>query len=242
MVYALRRRLETLLRQCVRGGREKSVHDLRTTARKLQLYVPLAAGRKSAAFEKCLRRISAGTAKLRDMDVTLSLLSRMEDVPGQLIEDLRAEREREKEELSPILLRELDIAVAYIPGRPKKGELNDGIREMEASARRRLKRALPRAMRPGAAGDDLHRYRKCVRRLRYIVELSGSRESRSLRSVQDTLGRARDLELAAGYFGRSEQHGDASEVLRKIAREREGLLESFRKSAGRTGLHGKRKG
>ena len=198
------------------------VHEARVATRRLREAVPLIfAGARGRKVERRMRRLTRALGPVRELDVALQTLDELSTggaVPAasiaRLTQEIRLERARVhahmRSEVSQVdveRLRRKLVAAARKhqphPSRPRAGDPKRIARAQVRSARRavRLRGAIENA---GAIylPDRLHEVRVVVKKLRYALEvsreLSGSRavaQVRSLKQVQDLLGRMHDLEV-----------------------------------------------
>jgi CHAD domain-containing protein len=221
--YLIRQRVAALKRAlpAAKDGDAKSLHQARVATRRLRAALPLfGTGRKAEKVARCVRRLTRLLGPARELDVSLLILDELEkspDVPRPAVDRLRASIADERRRLQEHVRERLDdfdiqkvrkraIAVA------RKGIEQKTPRDVEAVAwaRERTTRRVRRlaAAIEHAAGlylpDRLHDVRIAIKKMRYTLELgSGSRDGRTrhaaalrtLRSMQDLLGRMHDLEV-----------------------------------------------
>lgn len=211
-VALLRQRLVSLLKAmpAAQAGDETSVHQARVASRRLRQALPLLGVRADAdALDRCgrrVRRITRALGPVRELDVTLLLLTELEKkgaAPARAIARVRAavteERlERRREMLAAIKpsklnkLRKRLVQVAAPEQRPvSKGHLRGarvgapGSALAEANAQAGMRAAQLKAAIEHAGGiylaDRLHRVRVAAKKLRYALEiqreLTGSRST-----------------------------------------------------------------
>jgi CHAD domain-containing protein len=221
--YLIRQRVAALRRAlpAAKDGDAKSLHQARVATRRLRAALPLfGTGRKAEKVARCVRRLTRLLGPARELDVSLLILDELEksgDVPRAAVDRLRASIADERRRLQEHVRERLDdfdiqkvrkraIAVA------RKGTDRKSPRDLEAVAWAR-ERTTRRARRLAAAiehaaglylPDRLHDVRIAIKKLRYTLELgSGPRDGRprnaaalrTLRSMQDLLGRMHDLEV-----------------------------------------------
>jgi len=217
--YLIRQRVAALRRAlpAAKDGDAKSLHQARVATRRLRAALPVfGTGRKAEKVVRCVRRLTRLLGPARELDVSLVILDELEkshDVPRAAIDRLRASIADERRLLQEHVRERLDefdiqkvrkraIAVA------RKGLEQKPPRDAEAVAWAR-ERTTRRARRLGAAiehaaglylPDRLHDVRIAIKKLRYTLELDagGPRNAaalRTLRSMQDLLGRMHDLEV-----------------------------------------------
>ena len=217
----IRQRVAALSRTLpgARKGDVQAVHQARVATRRIREALPLVArGRTGKSLKKSVRKLTRALGPVRELDVALMNLDQLRnsgDVSEAAIARLHQLISEERQRLGAEMVRL--ISHYNLPKFQKKA--------VEAAARgpevigardpRRIAAALGRAARraeglhaaiDNAAGiylpDRLHQVRITVKKLRYALEiaqdLSGSRATvriRTLKRVQDLLGRMHDLEM-----------------------------------------------
>ena len=219
---ALRERLVSLLNAmpAAQAGDETSVHQARVASRRLRGVLPVLGARADAdALERAhrqVRRITRALGPVRELDVTLALLSEYEQrgaaahkaiarVRQALMHERSTRRHAMLSDLTPSRLDKLrrrlvNVAAPKAPGHPRAGEVSEAARQAAARARD-LRTAMDHA---GGMylPDRLHRVRVAAKKLRYALEIQRElTRSRSLarlnkvKALQDGLGRMHDLEV-----------------------------------------------
>ncbi|WP_223690243.1 CHAD domain-containing protein [Leifsonia poae] len=224
---------------------DDAVHQARTRVRRLRsvLQVYRRAFQSTAArrLRQRLRELSTALGEVRDLQVRASALSglaaagtgndgddvllRIADESGSaaesarlsLLADLRRADRRE-------LLAELEAFASA----PPLGE--HGQKHPRRFARRALARAAAaiKPLGPDDTADRLHEARKAARRLRYAAEASvdvlgrsAVRLAAAAESLQESLGRARDLQLLSEFLVRRAaapaMHSGEAEALTRLA-------------------------
>jgi len=220
--YLIRQRVAALRRAlpAAKDGDVKSLHQARVATRRLRAALVLGSGRKADKVARSVRRLTRLLGPARELDVSLLILDELEgegDLPRSATDRLRVsiaeERRRLQEQVRERIdefdiqkVRKLAIAVARKGSRaraPRNVEAIALARDRTARRARRLAAAIEHA-----AGmylpDRLHDVRIAIKKLRYTLELEAvPREGRSrnvaalrtLRNMQDLLGRMHDLEI-----------------------------------------------
>lgn len=217
----IRQRLAALSRTLpgAQRGDVQAVHQARVATRRIREALPIVArGRSGKALKKSVRKLTRVLGPVRDLDVALMNLDQLRtsgDVSEAAVARLWQLITEERQRLGAEMVRR--ISHYNLPKFQRKA--------VEAAARgpaptgprdpRRSTAALRRAARRaeglrGAIGnaagiylpDRLHEVRIAVKKLRYALEiaqdLSRSRATariRTLKRVQDLLGRMHDLEM-----------------------------------------------
>lgn len=242
------RRVSKFLAKAPKNPTPEKVHDLRTSARRLEAAVE-AFGLESKRREKRLLRdlgeVRKRAGKVRDMDVFTGHLL---DLPQQedekecvieLAEHLGARRakaakklRRTAEELDSRLNAELKRGSRYLEKLLRRRQKQDDGPAAKANAEG-MKRALELAseLRSPAHLDkrNLHPYRLKVKELRYVLQLSddGKKQqfANKLGVVKDTIGEWHDWEELNAIATKVLDHGSQCNLLRSLKATREKQFE-----------------
>ena len=221
-VALLRQRLVSLLKAmpAAQAGDETSVHQARVASRRLRQALPLLGVRADAhALDRAgrrVRRITRALGPVRELDVTLLLLTELEKkgaAPARAIARVRAavtdERQARRREMlaaiKPSKLNKLRKHLVQVAS-PEKRHVSKGSALAEADAQAAARAAQLKAAIEHAGGiylpDRLHRVRVAAKKLRYALEiqreLTRSRSAAHLnraKAQQDLLGRMHDFEI-----------------------------------------------
>ena len=211
----------------VAGGDVDALHEARVATRRIREALPiLVSGRRSRLkkLRRQIRRITRSLGPVRELDVTLALLTEIEQtrpsvrvgvelVRAGLLAERTERRDAMRARLERIDVRKLTRRIAASLGVPAAGGASDGRVSLVTAvlAARIARRAEALGIAIEKAGsiylpDRLHAVRVAVKKLRYAVELAreihGGRTSASLRRLkqaQDVLGRLHDLEVLADH-------------------------------------------
>jgi CHAD domain-containing protein len=217
----IRQRLTALSRTLpgARKGDVHAVHQARVATRRIREALPLvASGRTGKSLKKSVRKLTRVLGPVRELDVALMNLDQLRtsgEVSETAIVRLHQLITEERQRLGAEMVRR--IGQYNLPKLQRKaveaanrGPATSGARDPRRAAAamsRAARRAVAlRAAMENAAGiylpDRLHQVRIAVKKLRYALEiardLSGSRATariRTLKRVQDLLGRMHDLEM-----------------------------------------------
>ena len=235
----IRQRLNELGRTLpgAREGDAERLHRARVATRRLREALPVVtSGERGRKLERQVRRLTRALGPVRELDVSLLTLDELEGAGaaplsaiGRLRQIIRTERRRLHAEMSEQVAR---VDVDRLKKRTEKA-----VRKSRAAKRRRpdpkrladaLARGAQRAERlqlaiENAAGmylpDRLHEVRIAVKKLRYALELvrelSASRATariRTLKEMQDLLGRMNDLEVLIGRVRRVQGSSKATSL------------------------------
>ena len=204
-----------------REGDMASLHQARVATRRLREALPLlSSGAKQRKLERRVRKLTQALGPVRELDVALQLLDEVAesgDIARPAVTRLRLAVIEERETLRRDMLRSVEegkieklrkqaIAASRKQSRPSRAAANHAARI--AATRERAAARAERVMMTieNAAGlylpDRLHDVRISIKKLRYALEIastvSGSRaqsQVRTLKKVQDLLGRMHDLEV-----------------------------------------------
>jgi CHAD domain-containing protein len=221
-VALLRQRLVSLLTAmpAAQEGDMVSVHAARVASRRLREALPVLGTRADEGAldraQKRVRRITRALGPVRELDVTLSLLTELEGrqaAPPRAIErvrkavvDERQKRRREMlGELTPSRLNKLRKRLVRVAAPGERGRVpSNALAEAAAQSAQRARTLRAAVERAGGIylADRLHRVRIEAKKLRYALEiqreLTRSRPTAGmsrLKSEQDLLGRMHDLEI-----------------------------------------------
>ncbi len=221
-VALLRQRLVSMLRAmpAAQAGDEDSVHQARVASRRLREALPVLGARASEdavdRAGKRVRRITRALGPVRELDVTLSLLTELDEkgaAPKRAIARVRAavSEERQKRrramlsELTPSRLEKLRKKLVKVAAPTvRRDATRTAIAEADAQAVSRAQKLRAAIDRAGGIylADRLHRVRIEAKKLRYALEIQRELlHSRStarltkLKNQQDLLGRIHDLEV-----------------------------------------------
>ena len=205
-------------------GDDEALHKVRVASRRIREALPILVSGGNGKVKKArrqIRRITRVLGPVRELDVALAALAKLEQerpTLGRAIEQVRERiaadraehRARLVEEIGRVdikkLNRRIDALVDASDERRMQGAKDaTAWRAVLAARVARRAEALRRAIdRAGSIylPDRLHAVRVAVKKLRYAVELTQeadrSRHTRALatlRGVQNTLGRLHDLEV-----------------------------------------------
>jgi CHAD domain-containing protein len=204
-----------------RTGDVRAVHQARVATRRLREALPLVpAGKPGRRLERVARKLTSLLGTVRELDVALQMLDELAQtsgVPAGAVSTLREAVADERRILQRDAAQQIDEtdmdrlqekALHRVERKSLDGQSPADRHAQVAAARRRAAR---RAIRLEAAIDAagaiylperLHQVRIAVKKLRYALEiardLSGSRAEariRTLKRLQDLLGRMHDLEV-----------------------------------------------
>jgi CHAD domain-containing protein len=250
----IRQRLSALSRTLpgARKGDVQAVHQARVATRRIREALPLVArGRTGKSLKKSVRKLTRALGPVRELDVALMNLDQLRnsgDVSEAAIARLRQLITEERQRLGAEMVRLISHfnlekfqkrAVEAVAHGPEPSGSRDPRRVAAALGRAARRAEGLRAAIDNAAGiylpDRLHQVRITVKKLRYALEiaqdLSGSRATarvRTLKRVQDLLGRMHDLEMliarTRAVQGRSEASNlslsaDLDRLVRRLENE-----------------------
>ena len=250
----IRQRLAALSRTLpgARKGDVQAVHQARVATRRIREALPLVArGRTGKSLKKSVRKLTRALGPVRELDVALMNLDQLRnsgDVSEAAIARLRQLITEERQRVGAEMVRLISHfnlekfqkkAVEAVAHGPEASGSRDPRRVAAALGRAARRAEGLRAAIDNAAGiylpDRLHQVRITVKKLRYALEiaqdLSGSRATarvRTLKRVQDLLGRMHDLEMliarTRAVQGRSEAanlslSADLDRLVRRLENE-----------------------
>ena len=192
------------------GAKPETVHQLRTTIRRIETLVATtwpAPGRKQEKLLKQLSRLRCRAGKVRDLDVQIEALAslRLESITRDrarvmaFLEKARAKRESKllksfRDEVDAGLHKRLNRTSERLQQEFRKPGHRD------AAENRFLAEALDKFAalvkeRPTLTEDNLHEFRMDCKRVRYLAEMAGERPRvaaaiEQLKRIQDSIGAA----------------------------------------------------
>jgi len=189
-----------LLRLCsavALNAQPEDVHKLRTTIRRLELYIPKDSQMSGARrLAKQLTRIRKLGGKVRDIDIQLGLLASIQQTEvlharDQVASVLRRRRDKRASKLGHVLETVLESGlgkrlVRVIPqGSNADTQTQNSLAQVQ-SEYAALAQSIPED------GDALHDFRKSVKTMRYKLEAVQGADAaalaKRLKAVQDALG------------------------------------------------------
>ena len=222
LVRLLERRTRALKRQLAVAvaGKDTGVHQARVASRRLREALPvLTEGlqhTKAGKANRKIRRLTQALGTVRELDVTLHLIDELAErpaIPRTALAEVRALVIEEREQRRAVMLERLEhVDVAKLARRLEAVRqslmaptASHAWRSALAGRITRRARRLERAIH--AAGhiyepEGLHDVRIAAKKLRYALEIAdesgaapGREALRTIKRVQDTLGRLHDLQV-----------------------------------------------
>jgi CHAD domain-containing protein len=185
------------------------IHDLRVTARRLQVMrrlLPreLRSSEESKRFGEALKSILRATSQLRDLDTLMVTLdAHRRNLPAELFVNLENQRSdaaadsgASTDELTAAPPPEL--RPSSVRGKKLSRRLNNRLSKHINS----VAALLPKVVEDESNVQELHTLRKEAKKLRYLLELDerGPPELPALTKWQDSLGVIHDLDVAVDYL------------------------------------------
>ena len=202
------------------------IHDIRVTARRIQVMRRLLPGRirgsqASSRFDLLLKSVLKRTSQLRDLDtLTATLREHRARLPSSLFSALENQRSdaAARAKVAVQLLTEApppEMDPSEVRRKKLSRRLNRRVREHSRASVRLLSDVLMDESKV----EELHALRKEVKKLRYLLELSEESppELKVITRWQDSLGAVHDLDVAMRYLQDSdvELKGWAVDELRR---------------------------
>ncbi|MDE1853975.1 MAG: CHAD domain-containing protein [Thaumarchaeota archaeon] len=184
------------------------VHDLRVTARRIQVMRRLLPRKVrqsgSGEFDLALKSALKATSQLRDLDTLIETLEPYEaSLPSELMvtlvnqrSDAAAQSMAATDELAVVPPPELDQS--EVRGKKLTRRLKKRVRKHD----RIVADLLSKVLEDESKVAELHALRKEVKKLRYLLELADEipLEVPTLTSSQESLGAIHDLDVAMSYI------------------------------------------
>ena len=226
------------------------IHDLRVTARRLQMMRRLLPreARGSQSFKSyglALKSVLRATSQLRDLDTLMDTLgSHKANLPGDLLvalENQRSDAAARARAATDVLAEAPapDFDSYRLRGKRLTKRLKRRVRKSRDSA----SELMVQVLRDESKVKELHALRKEVKKMRYLLELADGSPSQlpSLTKWQESLGAIHDLDVAIVYVerGLAESKGRAilelkrarnSKYLKLVREYRTDLMGAFGES------------
>jgi CHAD domain-containing protein len=240
------KRVRKFIKQDRRRPTTKDIHDLRTSARRLESTLNALASNMAGKQKRLLNdladaRKSAG--KVRDMDVltahalSLNLDDGEQDCLVQLIEYLGAKRDKSARKLwttlrasGPRLRRELKRGFRQIEELITDADKNAGDSNAEAEVTAKALKLSSELSAPSRLNkNNLHPYRLKVKEVRYVLQLSDHADDEQfvekLGEVKDAIGAWHDFLELSKIAADVLDHGDSCKVLQQLRSISDAKLE-----------------
>ena len=248
----VRQRLSVLTRTLpsALSGDVTAIHHARVATRRVRAALPIVTrGARRRKLKKTVSQLTRALGTVRELDVALLTLDELATDASVLAEGidllrpiLNEERHRQYAEMSARiervnlerLQRKILAAVQRVTERDQD---QSNLKRLRVVVKKSGRRAIAlQAMMDNAGGiylpDRLHQVRIAVKKLRYVLEiareLSRSRASarlRTLKAVQDLLGRMHDLEVLIARI-RALQGSDRAPTL-KVSADLDRVVRRF---------------
>lgn len=203
---------------------EKTVHDLRTSARRVLAGIQLLPRRlrdskEVAEYIPALEKLMKANAKTRDIDIVTKKIKRKDAIDQYAALLRKLGRLRESSVRTGRISARALSASPRIPVRIRGisgSSLEKRFDKLSKKYASRIQKRLPEVLKTPDEKEELHRLREDARRLRYTLELgdkkSHGRQMKFLRSWQDVLGEIHDSDIFIQYFEGSDDAVEKSLV------------------------------
>jgi CHAD domain-containing protein len=232
--------LSKRLKLFVKNPNEENAHDVRTAVRRVEVGISVLPSssrtrRRTKKFRRVFRKLLKQSAKVRDLDIIYSRLSKYPTAPGRdkLMQDLKKRRKE-------VVQRTKDfttIATKISPPNLKPKMISDTklgrrFNRVVGKLAAKINKRLPLVLADETKIDDLHKVRIDSKRLRYVLELApGDKQSEKLLSVlrdwQDALGSVRDIDVTLDFLRGLPKSPETDEILTKETNNRKQGYEKF---------------
>lgn len=215
----------------------EAVHRLRVQSRRtaaaLEILRPTLPKQTRGRLRRIVRKIRRAAGRARDLDVFLSLLPETQPAVDVVRGFALGERSAAYRDLADQIegmaakLESVWMKTERLDRAPNNREASlENL--LEDAIRRRSERVRQRLEARDLDEEDLHRLRIEVKGLRYAQELAGEDASWA-KTLQDALGRARDLSTAVARIGqiRREVEQGFPGVARRLQRSLDALQRGF---------------
>jgi len=201
------------------SGNSHGVHQARVASRRLREAIPvLASGIKGTKERKALgkiKRLTRALGTIRELDVTIEILDKLvakDTLPRPALEAVRGLVVTKRDERRTVMIKRLEqvnqgklerrlVAMGEVLVETESETWRDALGARMIKRSKALTTAMTQAGRMYAP-EQLHQVRIAAKKLRYAMEIahdtgvkSASAPVRTLKRVQDTLGRLHDLQV-----------------------------------------------
>jgi CHAD domain-containing protein len=228
---------------------DEKVHDVRTSLRRLEatfLLMPKKLRRRNRRQIELHKKFFRANSRVRDYDIIrCRIVARVHgDLLSQLVADLDKRRKVEVE---------MAVGLARLVSMLPEAS-SEGLEEAEVKSRmdkvadrllRKMEERIPTVIADGRNVEELHRLRKDLKKLRYVLEvmpdgikkphekkisriLKGTRVEERLEELQDTLGTIHDIDITVQYLTALRKKILAS-IIEGERSERDKLFRKFAK-------------
>jgi CHAD domain-containing protein len=242
-------RVEKILGEFSKTHSVESLHDFRTSVRRLQaaysvLPKNVRKSRKLKSYFESRQKLFKASAEVRDLDIVLSRIAKYKPQTQPLI--LKIQQTRTKKAVR--LAKKAKIALEFSAPKTRPGQINpDKLAKRIEKLRGKLNSKLT-DLNPVVTSDptkikEIHAFRKFSKRLRYVLEFVASarlsKEISRLREYQDMLGEMRDAQLTYVSLSESNAGGKYSEFVESEKKLMDGAYLAFVQSLNKVGLEAK---
>jgi CHAD domain-containing protein len=214
-------RLEKTLREFVKTQSPESLHDFRTSARRLQAaYVilpkKLRRNKKVRSYVESRQKLFKSSSEARDMDIILSRLTKHKTQALFLISKLERARIKKAQRLAK-KAKTAEVVRDPNMDRIDPSKMTKRIRKISRRLNSKLSEQASLIVSDSAKTKEIHAFRKTSKRLRYVLEFANTalnvKEIARLRVYQDLLGEMRDAQLTHAVLAQSNLNGRFSELI-----------------------------
>jgi CHAD domain-containing protein len=197
-------RVQRLGREVKRTPKRSLVHQLRVATRRIQALLWLCQHcdppRRFKKLEMRLRKLFKVLGPVREIDVAIQDSSKYHAPTNHLQDQRRRKVKAMQRQLDDRKRRKLTHQLNQV-GRVLRAQSTLNLHTALEQLRSELSRG---EARRHLNADQLHRLRLTVKKARYVMEALGEPVA-PLTDIQKMLGKAHDLEILAGYIGRSKR-------------------------------------
>lgn len=211
------------------------VHDLRVTARRIQMIrrlLPRAVRESpdSSGFDLALRSVMKSTSQLRDLDTLIETLeAHRAGIPDELLVSLENQRSDAAARARAPASVLTDITVPDLEPSDVKGKrASRRLRKRVKKGSRSASELLTDVLNDEDKVEELHSLRKEIKKLRYLLELADGGAARvpTLTKWQESLGAIHDLDVAISYLEEL-RFDDRRRAIRELRRARHANYVKF---------------
>ncbi|HEX6068127.1 MAG TPA: CHAD domain-containing protein [Nitrososphaera sp.] len=247
-----RRVKERLVAYMEEPENDKKVHDVRTSLRRLEaafLLMPKKLRKHNRKQIDAHKQFFKANSRVRDYDIIRGRIAARAqgDLFVQLAVDLDSKRRSEVARAAKVARLVSVLPAASLKGL-KEGELESRMDEAAGRLLTKVKKGLPVVIADKKNVEELHRLRKDLKKLRYVLEAmpaglrkpyekkaskilngKGKPVEDRLKELQDMLGQIHDIDITVQYLS-SVRKKAAVPVIQGEKAERGGLFDRFARS------------
>jgi CHAD domain-containing protein len=216
-------RVEKTLREYVKTRSPESLHDFRTSARRLQaaysiLPKNLRRSKKLRTYAKNRHKLFKASAETRDLDIMISRVAKYKPQTLLLVSKLDRSRTKKAQQLAKEAKATRGLPCPGVdPDQIDADKMSERIKKTSGKLNSKLEEQGSLATSVSAKTKEIHAFRKLSKRLRYVLEFTDTdvslKQIARLRDYQDLLGEMRDAQITHSFLTKSNVNGRLSSIV-----------------------------